>query len=382
MNSKLLENYYRNFFPCNDLCRWLNLGIDLKIDDSTTRKSYFERREFVFYYHGDIYCRHISFSSADELKEQLIHDKPEKFGIGAVYSLPPKLRNRKQKKIKYEPVEREFVIDIDMSDYDKVRTCCSGAVVCQLCWKFLELAWKTIDNILKELFGFKVNLWVFSGRRGIHCWVCDSEARRLSDFERKSLIEFLNSGPNFSIYILNICRAIFNNRFEEIIVKDQKLFENQERLDECVKIINSQLGTTLKFAAKGTSEETWAEILDFINSQLDQQKIDEIKNKIYFSYLYPRLDIYVSMEISNLLKSPFSVHPKTGNISIPFLVELAEEFRVDKVPNLVGLNAGVDDLAPHIKVLNIISDKLKECCRKKRNRKTANFDTQNYVPKL
>jgi DNA primase small subunit len=185
-SPELLRQYYSRLFPYDFMHQWLSY------DPLGKNPQMFSRREFSFtiepFPGEEIYIRYQSFSSEEELKDAIMKRQPHKIDIGAVFNHPPKDKNAAHK---FSPVQRELVFDIDLTDYDEIRNCgCSGAKICTKCWKFMNMAVKTMDAGLKEDFGFEKVAWFYSGRRGVHAWVSDESARTLSNEARSAVANY------------------------------------------------------------------------------------------------------------------------------------------------------------------------------------------------
>lgn len=161
--------------------------------DEGISSNYFHNREFSFTLANDVYCRYLCFKTAEQFRETLIDRVPFKIDIGAVYNIPPDRHNAADKKA-FVPTQKEMVFDIDMNDYDDVRSCCTGAKVCEKCWEYMKIAMVVLTDILNEDFDFENVLWVFSGRRGIHAWVCDDGAREMTNEMRTAVVSYCNIG--------------------------------------------------------------------------------------------------------------------------------------------------------------------------------------------
>ncbi len=93
------------------------------------------------------------------------------------------------------PEEKELVFDVDMTDYDDVRGCdCKQqrTPMCALCWPLMRVAAQVLEHVLKEEFGYEHIMFIYSGRRGIHCWVLDSRARTLTHEQRAAIGQYLS----------------------------------------------------------------------------------------------------------------------------------------------------------------------------------------------
>lgn len=320
---------------------------------SVAEDGIFTNREFSFTLQDDIYLRYQSFENQSELEQEIINRCPHKIDIGPVLNIRPK-NHRSNPNIK--AVQRELVFDIDMTDYDDVRTCCNEANICNKCWKFMSVACKILDVSLREDFGFEHILWVFSGRRGIHCWVCDKTARHLDGKGRSAIADYLqvsmsageNSVTKVTLYdkqhhSIRRARTIIEPLFNEIIVDDQNAFGTPAGIEKLLKMVSDEnsrkdLQTLLSSTTSGDSKAVWSTFVGYfetmrVKSQL-KPKLRHVIEEVQLAMLYPRLDINVSKGTNHLLKSPFCVHPKTGKVCVPFNPNLVHKFNPTTVPTI------------------------------------------------
>ncbi|KAI5149534.1 DNA primase small subunit [Enteropsectra breve] len=149
-NQACIDAYYSKIFPSKELFDVLDID---------------NKRELSFQTRDSAYIRYQSFNSHSEFSAAVGKVHPTKIDIGAIHDkIPMKLNGAKA-------VAKELVFDIDLTDYP--RTCCEGKKICTECYEKIKCAVKILDYSLRNEFGFRNIGFVFSGRRGVHCWVLD-----------------------------------------------------------------------------------------------------------------------------------------------------------------------------------------------------------------
>ncbi|KAF9586321.1 hypothetical protein BGW38_006943 [Lunasporangiospora selenospora] len=305
----------------------------------------FMNREFSFTLLGDTYIRFQSFKTLDEFKQELTRLRPVKIDLGAIYNIRPRDKNSVRASF-FTPISKELVFDIDMTDYDDIRTCCSGGDVCVKCWEFMTVAMKIIHAAL-------------TGRRGIHCWIADERARQLNNEQRKAIVSYLEvvkggaqqgkkvKLPNILHPSLSRSLDIIHQHFPNIAFETQDIFvapENWAKVLEAIPddAIRERIRGQWDDAPTRSPSQKWRDLLDIIGEAIAETPkrklaLESIPRDIMFQYTYPRLDEKVSTNINHLLKSPFCVHPKTGRVCVPIAIETCEEFDPKSPPTVPDL---------------------------------------------
>uniref|UniRef100_A0A0N4ZNX9 DNA primase n=1 Tax=Parastrongyloides trichosuri TaxID=131310 RepID=A0A0N4ZNX9_PARTI len=327
-----LKPYYKHIFP-------------ISLFDPS---KHFVNREFAFILENNVHFRYRSFENVEHFYQELCKTAPEKLDLGAIFNWPPKQHKFHSD---YTPVEREFIIDIDLTDYDDSRTCCKQANICDKCFKFATIGIRILDNLLKEHFGFQHILFLFSGRRGIHCWVADEVARKMNNVVRGSVVGYIRLVTEHFVkntidVVKDQMHPVYEQSFDIILKSEivQKMMCEQNWLDDeqfAEKTFQGQLGETIRDAFKelGNNKKLkWEFLKDFYyknESNFTIHVLYKTKLRKFLLYkMYPRLDINVSTVTSHLLKSPFCIHPKTGCVAVPLDLNKLEEYKINEFPRI------------------------------------------------
>ncbi|XP_059620348.1 DNA primase small subunit [Phlebotomus argentipes] len=351
MNSEVLPEhlkmYYKRLFPYKQFYQWLSY------DD----EKLFQHREFCFTYDGDVFQRYLTFDDQEHMAKEMTAKVPSKIDIGPVMNVRPNKLGLAQN-LRFR--QRELIFDIDMTDYDEIRTCCSGAAICHKCWKFMSVACDILGAALREDFGFENILWVFSGRRGIHCWISDHNARELTGEVRSAVVQYLNLvGRNETSGRYDIecdymhprvqrTLATINAVFEEICLQDQDLFNNADNIQKFIlsRIHNETIRNELKLKLLGlpnNSKIVWQTFEGYMNAVKGKNpRLKYLVDDLKIFLTYPRLDINVTNTMNHLLKAPFCVHPKTGKVCVPFTPGMTANFDPASVPTIMDLCKEID----------------------------------------
>lgn len=349
------------------------------------------RRELSYTLENDTYIRYKAFHNAEELKASMTKTMPFKIDIGAIFSVSPADKGKVSAQ-DFTPEQRELVFDIDLTDYDDIRTCCEGAAICEKCWQFMVAAVVVLNAALREDFGFENLLWVYSGRRGIHCWVADERSRELENEARSAVVGYLslvegneNSARKVKLReplhpSLDRAHRLLEPMFESVILSEdgQAVLSSEKHWSKLLAMVPDEdirANMARRWGAancRTTPAEKWRELKEAVAKQV-QKNASSVRSgsnlkrsapngdannrfaaadlrtclqEIVMAYLYPRLDANVSKQRNHLLKSPFAVHPKTGRVCVPIDVSSMEAFNPFKVPTLGQLHDELDSDKP------------------------------------
>lgn len=120
-----LHLYYESLFPIDLLVEWLSKGTRT---EAIMIEFSFAKRELSYTLSNDVYLRYKSFDNASSFRSDVVKNRPLKIDIGSVYSVKPSTK-KSLADAQFYPIAREVVFDVDLSDYDDLRTCCQYIAV-------------------------------------------------------------------------------------------------------------------------------------------------------------------------------------------------------------------------------------------------------------
>ena len=313
----LIENYFREYYYRN-------------ADIITRSISSLESREFAYIDFSNIMKRHIALKKR-EIRAWLLENIPKHFyHSSAYYMFPEKEMDSKDWRgtdlvfdidldhiISYEP--RKIVLCKDDENYvvtenkDECKEKIKEIII--LDEKGLLAAKKELLNLLEILsrdFDIKPEEMqiFFSGARGYHVHVKSDRFLKLDSYARMEIKDYITFDGVDIKYIKTTNSRPIIKFFNVILSSDDRLkrvFSNSEI--EYLKKISIAKNLYL-----------------FLKEIKKRRSILEKANKFISSFLGVQIDGVVTVDVSRLIRVPYSLHGKTGLIKTPIPYKSLDSF--------------------------------------------------------
>lgn len=306
-----------------------------------------------------VFVRWLSFGDAASLQRKMCSVVPDKINVGPMRSVEPALH----KKVRTPNVVtcREIIFDIDLDDYGNVDK--DDLDACDRAFPIVVIGLMVLESILRVHFGFRHILFVASGRRGAHVWVCDERACALNDEARAAVVTYMQpcsaEGKRFWRSFVEhpgfaeLTTKVLLPRFTDLACKPlseggmgllDTLYQRRAFCNAVHESVARDVLSSITDCDRVSGVKAFKKIVSYAKRSHLKWLTSKVQQEVW-ELVGPRLDINVTKQSGHMLKPPFSPHPKTGRISLPLGTTMDNPlpFPVHETPNVAGLANGDDE---------------------------------------
>jgi len=131
---------------------------------------------------------------------------------------------------------------------------------------------------------------------------------------------------------------IIEESFQDICDKDQDVLHMEKNFN----ILPEDVKTACNNGPNDKIFETAMLYIQNKNNMKEKKTLRSLYPELLLQFCYPRLDVNVSKGLNHLLKSPFCIHPKTGQVCVPFNPKHVDKFKTTEVPKITQLLNEID----------------------------------------
>jgi DNA primase small subunit len=195
----------------------------------------------------------------------------------------------------------------------------------------------------------------------MHCWICDENARAIQNDVRSAICQYCtyvqgnnDAAQKVTLYppkkgkiphpaetrAVNLCKEALT-RQGGILDTQDFLKPGHPKLQKILASLPSEQQQKLSKAldeGEWTSRQVWKKLTEVVD--------EKVQKELALEFAWPRLDVNVTKQMNHLLKAPFCIHPKTGNVCVPIDPEDPYAFDPSTVPTLRKLVTAIDEGKP------------------------------------